>query len=120
MTTQIIAHTNPAAWGLSPAAVAILSREPAILVDLAASRQLPPLPPGYVPQLIEVLFDDLPYIRVEAGTVTYLRACHPDYAPPFVEYRFDDEVALFQVGGEVVVNRIEGMASVVALTKQWS
>lgn len=115
MTTPTISPINPVDWGLSDNAVALLSREPEILVDLAESRQLPPLPPGYIPQVIEVLFDDIPYIRVEAGVVTYLRKCRPDYEPPFVEYRFDDEIALFQIGDELVVNRVEGIASIVAL-----
>lgn len=120
MTTQIIALLNPAGWELSAHAVAILSREPEILADLAESRLLPPLPPGYVPHIIEVWFDDIPYIRVEAGTVMYLRDCRPDYEPPFVEYRFDDEIALFQVGRECVVNRIAGIANVVNLTNRLS
>jgi hypothetical protein len=118
MATQTTIPVNLADWALSPHTVAILTKEPEILADLAESRLLPPFPPGYVPQVIEIWFDDIPYIRVEAGTVTYLRDCRPDYEPPFVEYRFDDEIALFQVGRECVVNRIAGIANVVDLTSR--
>ncbi|NET33267.1 MAG: hypothetical protein F6K19_14805 [Cyanothece sp. SIO1E1] len=112
MTIPNSTQPNPTEWELSPQAAAILSREPDILSDLAQDRLLPPLPPGYIPTVVEVLFDDVPYIRSEQGVLTYVRECHPDYQPVFVEYRFDDQMAVFQVGGEYVVNRIEGMAKV--------
>jgi hypothetical protein len=116
MAIQESTLPNPFEWGLSPHAAVLLSREPEILVDLARDRLLPPLPPGYIPTVVEVLFDDVPYIRAKDGVITYARDCHPEYQPSFVEYRFDDEIAMFQIGGEYVVNRIEGMA--IALTAQ--
>jgi hypothetical protein len=110
-----ICHLDPAMWGLSERAIQALNNEPTILQSLAADRRLPPLPPGYVPKVIEVLFDDVPYIRTENGVVTRLRECREDYQPSFVEYRFDDEIALFQIGGEIVINRMDGIAKVTAL-----
>ena len=117
MPTKILSPKllDPARWGLSKRAIKALNDEPTILQSLAADRLLPPLPPGYVPRVIEVLFDDVPYIRTENGVVTRLRECLEDYHPSFVEYRFDDEIALFQIGGEIVINRIEGIAKVSAL-----
>lgn len=103
------------AWGLSSQAISILSKESEIVADLQAIRKLPPFPPGYVPTVVEVLFDDIPYIRSENGVLTYVRNCRPDYEPPFVEYRFDNQTAVFQVGGEYVINRTEGIAQVAAL-----
>ena len=114
-TAKELTYLNLAEWGLSPQAVAILSREPDILSDLAQDRLRPPFPPGYIPTLVVVLFDDIPYIRSQQGVVTYLRDCRQDYHPAFVEYRFDDEIAVFHVDGEYVVNRIEGVAQVTAL-----
>ncbi len=100
----------PTDWGLSPQAAAVLSKEPEILKDLAWDRKLPAFPSDYLPTSVEVLFDDIPYIRSFMGEITYLRNCEADYQPLFVEYRFDDEIALFHVNGEYVVNRIEAMA----------
>jgi hypothetical protein len=105
---------NPFEWGLSAQAAVVLSKQPEILADLARERLLLPLPPGYVPNVIEVLFDDVPYLRSEQGVLTYTRNCHSNYEPLFIEYRFDDETALFQVGDEYVVNRIEGLAMTLA------
>ncbi|MEO1396240.1 MAG: hypothetical protein AAFV90_25365 [Cyanobacteria bacterium J06634_5] len=106
---------DPARWGISTKAINALNNEPTILQSLAADRKLPPLPPGYVPKVIEVLFDDVPYIRTVDGVVTRLRECHQDYQPSFIEYRFDDEIALFQINGEIIINRLEGIAQVHAL-----
>ncbi|MCU0548442.1 MAG: hypothetical protein MUC48_03755 [Leptolyngbya sp. Prado105] len=102
-------------WELSEAAIAVLAKEPEIVVELIRARHLPLLPPGYVPTVVELLFDDIPYVRSEKGQLVYLRYCEPDYQPPFVEYRFDGEMAVFQVNGEYVVNRAEGMAQAIAL-----
>jgi hypothetical protein len=113
MMTQPL--SDPTTWGLSPKAALLLSKEPEILRDLERDRLLPPLPPGYVPAVVEVLFDDVPYLRSEQGISTYVRDCRPDYQPQFVEYRFDDEIAVFHIGGEYVINRIEGMAQVAGL-----
>jgi hypothetical protein len=99
-------------WGLSPAAVLLLSREPEILADLECDRQLPPFPASYVPRVIDILFDDLPYIRSEDGGLVYVRDCSVSYQPKFVEYRFDDEIAVFHIGDEYVINRLEEMVQV--------
>ena len=128
MTTPSMMLPDLADWGLSAQAVSILSREPSILADLAESRLLPPLPPGYIPSVIEVLFDDVPYIRSTNGVLNFVRNCYLDYQPQFIEYRFDDETAIFQVGSEYVINRIEGIAQVYVLQRllhqgghwQWS
>ena len=105
-------HTLPNldTWGVSAQAIAVLSHEPEILVDLAEARERPPLPPGYCPDVIEVLFEDLPYLRSEQGVLSVLRDCLPDYQPRFIEYRMDEETAFFQVGSDIVVNRLEAIA----------
>ena len=97
-------------WGVSAQAIAVLSQEPEILADVAKARNRPPLPPGYCPDVIEVLFEDLPYLRSEQGVLSVLRDCLPNYQPRFIEYRVDEETAFFQVGSDVVVNRLEGIA----------
>ncbi len=97
-------------WGLSEPTVLTLSKEPEIVADLVQARQQHPLPPGYTPTDIEILFDDVVFIRLNGGQVIYTRLCNPDYQPPFVEWRFDGQCAFFQVGGDVVVNRLGYMA----------
>lgn len=97
-------------WGLSEPAVLTLSKEPEIVTDLVQARQQHPFPPGYTPTEIEILFDDVVFIRLRNGQAVYTRKCGPDYQPPFVEWRFDGHCAFFQVGGDVVVNRLGRMA----------
>ena len=101
-----------AQWGLSTEATLKLQGFPELIPELAQARLLPPLPPGYAPSVVEVLFDDVPYLRSVDGMLTYTRDCLPDYQPTYVEYRVDNEVAFFQMGREVVINRIEGLAQV--------
>ena len=110
MECPCLTHPDLTTWGLSSQAIEVLSREPAILDDLAQAKSLPPLPPGYSPAVIEVLFEDVPYLRSEQGVLSILRECLPDYQPRFIEYRIDDETAFFQIGGEIVVNRLEAIA----------
>jgi hypothetical protein len=105
-------HTLPnlETWGLSAQAIAFLSQEPEILADVAEARNRPPLPPGYCPDVIEVLFEDVPYLRSEQGVLSVLRDCLPNYQPQFIEYRLDEETAFFQVGSDIIVNRLEAIA----------
>ena len=42
-----------------------------------------------------------------------MREYLPDYQPRFIEYRIDDETAFFQVGGEIVVNRLDAIAEMI-------
>ena len=99
-------------WGLSSRATSYLSQHPEQLPALADAKALPPLPPGYVPEVIEVLFDDLPYLRSVGGVLIFSRDCLPDYQPSCVEYRLDDQLAFFQIGSEVVVDRMGGLTLV--------
>ena len=84
----------------------LLADMPEILEAVTKAQQRPPLPLGYVPSVIEVLFEDVLYLRSVDGVLLMARDCLADYQPRFVEYRFDDEMAIFQVGRDVLVNRI--------------
>ncbi|WP_156119915.1 hypothetical protein [Leptolyngbya sp. KIOST-1] len=99
-------------WDLSSDTATYLGQHPEQLSALAEAKALPPLPPGYVPEVIEVLFDDVPYLRSVGGALIFARDCLPDYQPGCVEYRLDDQLAFFQIGSEVVIDRLGGLALV--------
>ncbi len=92
-------------WGLSPRAVASLLAAPELADEATREWDNPPFPAGYTPTTIELLYDDMLFVRSEHGQVTYLRHCPDHYEPSFFEMRFDDQMALFLVEGEVVINR---------------
>ena len=92
-------------WGLSLKAVSRLLSAPELADEATKERSNPPFPAGYTPTTIELLYDDMLFVRSENGQVTYLRHCPENYDPPFFEMRFDDQMALFLVEGEVVINR---------------
>lgn len=113
MGTTVIDKKQPniSQWNLSQRAIELLRREPEISADLARERQKPPFPAGYRPALIEILYDDLLYVRSEAARITYLRDCPRNYIPPCMEIRFDNQMAIFVVQGEMVVDRTGYMAA---------
>ncbi len=115
METSNLNQNDPANWGLSPQSIAVLSKEQSILTDLTKDRHLSAFSADYRPTTIDVLFDDVPYIRCINGVLTSTRECKQNYQPQFIEYRFDDEIALFQVNGEYVVNRIKAIAEAAQL-----
>ena len=98
--------TQPLPETVSPQAQDLLTEMPEILEAVTEAQQRPPLPLGYVPSVIEVLFEDVLYLKSVDGALLMVRDCLADYQPRFVEYRFDDEMALFQVGRDVLVNRV--------------
>ena len=98
-------------WNLSQSAIELLKQEPEIASDLARERKRLPFPAGYRPALIEILFDDLVFVRSEYGQITFLHDCRRNYIPPFMEIRFDEQMAMFVIQGEMVVDRTQHMAA---------
>lgn len=97
-------------WTNNPKVLALLDPEPEMVGDLAIARRKAPLPPGYTPTEIIILFDDVPYLVWLRGEIKYARECPENYEPRFMEWRFDNDIAWFQVGAEVMVNRLEAIA----------
>ncbi|MGF1487769.1 MAG: hypothetical protein ACFBSE_11825 [Prochloraceae cyanobacterium] len=92
-------------WGLSKETIKVLAEEPEIVDYLASKRYLPPFPEDYEAQIFEVRFDDLTYYYQEKGQPPYIRASSSDYTPAFTEYLIDEEILVFQVGSELVIDR---------------
>ena len=100
----------PASWGLSSEALVALSENPGWIERLIEENRMPPLPAKYTPQVIEIWFDEILFIRWMNGLIGYLRSCPKTYQPPLMEIYFDEQLALALVHGEVVVNRATAMA----------
>jgi hypothetical protein len=98
-------------WSLSTTAIAFLEQEPEIAADLAVERQKLSFPAGYTPTVVDILFDDVLFVRSDRGQLVFLRECPANYQPPFVEVRFDDQTALFLIQGEIIVDRTQAMVS---------
>ncbi len=95
-------------WGLSFDAIAVLSQHSELVDELEKERSKPYFPAGYTPSLIEIFCDDVLCVRYQQGQIAY-----PNLSPeqfPFMEVRFDDQMALFVIHGEIVVNRVVAMA----------
>lgn len=97
-------------WQLSEAAIAFFEDRPEMLEHIAKAKEQPPFAAEYTPSLVEVLFNDIVYIRYENDTITAIRESGEGFAPNFWEICFDGETALFVVGREVVIDRAGDMA----------
>lgn len=105
----------PASWGLSSEALVALSENPGWIERLIEENRKPPLPSKYTPQVIEIWFDEILFVRWINGLIGYLRSCPKTYQPPLMEVYFDEQLTLALVHGEVVVNRVTAMARVDAV-----
>lgn len=104
--------TNPdlETWQLSEAAIAFFEDRPEMLEHIAKAKEQPPFAAEYTPSLVEVLFNDIVYIRYENDSITAIRESGEGFVPNFWEICFDGETALFVVGNEVVIDRAGEMA----------
>lgn len=66
----------------------------------------------FTPEVVEIKYEGLTYLRYEYGELTATRECSEGYLPPFWEICFDEEeTALFVLGdGEVILDRTTDMA----------
>jgi len=95
-------------WGLSFQAITVLSQHSELVEELSRERTKPCFPPGYTPTTVEIFYDDILCMRYQQGQIDYPNLS-PEQ-PPFMEVRFDDQMALFVVHSEVIVNRVVAMA----------
>lgn len=72
---------------------------------LIAERAKYPFPAYYIPNEIEIRFDNIIYQKISRGEVTFAKDCNPNFNPIFIEWRFDDECAVFQTNDELVIDR---------------
>src|SRR6476646_10431349 len=100
-------------WGLSPESTVILGKRPELVERLSEARKQPQLvlTPGISPARVDYLMDDLPYICMEHGQLTYYRKWEVGRDPFFWELQINDEIAVFAIQGEYVVNRLQIVAT---------
>lgn len=97
-------------WQLSGAATSFFEDRPEILKHVAEAKERSPFAAKYTPTLVEVLFNDIVYIRYENEAITAIRESKKGFVPEFWEVCFDGETALFVIGNEVVIDRSGEMA----------
>jgi hypothetical protein len=94
---------------LSEKAITFFHDRPEMLAHI--TRDQTPFAAEYTPSLVEILFEDIVYIRYEDGSITATRESKEGFAPAFWEACFDGETALFVIGdGEIIVDRVQEMA----------
>jgi hypothetical protein len=99
---------------LSPQTRDILSRHSDWVEVIIQARSLPPFPLEYYPSVIEV-FDEDGLLVGWAWGEKYEAKRHSGDKSEFTAWCLDGQLGLFQVGNEVVVNRLELIAQAAAV-----
>lgn len=73
------ANSSICTLNISPEAKEILRFEPEIAASVVKARSLQSYKAGYRPTVVELLLDDLPYVRTVCGEPVYIRPCRPNY-----------------------------------------
>lgn len=109
---MIVAENSQASeWGLTPDLRERLESDPEIVAAICRARRRFPLPAGYTPRTIEIVFDDVVCARITNGVLVYERRLPAGYVPPFIEYRLDGQMGWFQIQGKVLVDRLSKLAA---------
>jgi hypothetical protein len=111
MNNQLKLEQLLSQWQLKENTKTILLEFPDVVESLLADKLLPSFNEDYSPQIIEILLDDVCYIKIIKGKLSSLKDCPLDFNFNWLEYRFDGECALFICHGEEIVNRLELMAN---------
>lgn len=98
-------------WGLSKSVLELLSYDPELVIRLGRMRRYRSFPHTYRPQTIEVLYDDICWIKSIDGRIVYTHPATDCWLPTFIEVRFDRELAMFSIDCEQIIDRTGNLSS---------
>lgn len=97
---------------LPPQFAALKDKYPQTIANVADFWDLPPYPTGYVPQFIDIYYEDDNYLKpavaIENGKVTYVELEDPATDPTLIYMAIEDDPAYVQIEGRVIFNRLGG------------
>lgn len=102
-------------WGLSKSVISFLRCNPELLLRLDRVRHKGLFSADYQPRIIEVFYDDICWIKSVGGQITYSKLPIDQSMPTSIEVRFDDEIAMFSINLETVVDRTANLAPLLEL-----
>ena len=87
-----------------------------LIPDLLQWHKLDPFPEDFVAQEIEIVFDGITFVKVNAQETYLLKYPDPeklpDYLPEYSEYFFDGEIGVFHCRGEKLIDRTQNLAEI--------
>lgn len=72
---------------------------------LVEEKEKYPFPANYIPQEIEIRFNNILYLKMSDNQEIFSKECSNNMKPKFIEWRFDDECAYFQTSTEIIIDR---------------
>ncbi len=97
-----------------------LANFPTLAEDLALAISKPPFPGHYQPKVIEVFFDEFPVYTWENGETVFSLLVPKNSNPEAVEIAIDGELALVILGTEVILNRLDILATLDSLKSSYA
>ncbi len=98
-------------WGLSKSVLELLSRDPELVSRLGRLRRHRSFPSTYRPQIIEVFYDNICWIKSIDGRIIYNQTGTDCEIPTFIEVWFDRELAMFSIDCEQIIDRTTNLSS---------
>lgn len=97
---------------LPPQFAALKDKYPLTIANVAEFWELPPYPTGYVPEFIDIYYDDedtlQAAISIKNGKLAYIELEDPVTDPALIYLTIEDDPAYVQIEGRVIFNRLGG------------
>ena len=72
---------------------------------LVEEKEKYPFPANYTPEIIEIRFNNILYLKSINNKLIYNKLCPTNMETKFIEWRFDDECAIFQTSDKLIIDR---------------
>ncbi len=97
---------------LPPQFAVLKDKYPLTIYNVADSWSFPPYPKGYVPEFIDIYYNDKDTMRsdisIQNGRLVYVELEDPVTDPALIYMTIEDEPAYVQIEGRVIFNRLGG------------
>lgn len=97
---------------LPPQFARLKDKYPLTIYNVADAWNFPPYPAGYVPQFIDVYYEDCsgrqPAIKINHGKLTDAELEDPVTDPTLIYLTIEEDPAYVQIEGRVIFNRLGG------------
>lgn len=97
---------------LPPQFAALKDKYPQTISNIARYWELPPYPPGYIPEDIDIYYVDDNFIdsaiAIEKGNLKFVQLEHTVVDPSLIYLAIESDPAYVQIEGKVIFNRLGG------------
>lgn len=97
-----------------------LAAYPSCLSNLADVFHKGQLPADYVPEVVQIMFDEFPVYHWDKGKELLNVEMRLDFVPRLVEWAFDGELVYVVLNRRMILNRIQYIATLSELRRNYA